>query len=745
MSVTPRSERGQVVVFFALLLPVLFALGAVVIALGNVYVHKRHLQTQVDAGAFAGATKFVGCNPLFDPAGANKAIKAAALEYTGDSLRPPSSIDPSFTTTVRNSQVQEPADVRVALNSATYWDPPNGTDPVGGYGLDDSLDPDGDSATPGDHCTTRTLDVKATDQDAPLLWNLLPFSPSPKAKARVEIRQIIEQSGMLPFAVPEIDPAAVYAIFVNENTGAVIASQQLCNLTVCTLQGPAPDNTFSYWTTSAGQQSVDIPAENTSVVILISKNDTSVPMLGTLAATCGQSPGLVRCHAGSSATSGVNFIHGWSDNPGSPKNPHIRDVSLFGCSDPSAPYFLNSADCALGATVKIDFGVSGDPTRRLNQSPPGIEAEARLYHSTDCSGSGDPLAWTGTLGTESTWTGGAKFIVAASGRNPLSVGWSSKTEEPDPPPPGKTKTVSHNGCFRLVAAPYAADNASGPLEYVDIKNADVPPYPLSIDGNSRNTGPNHDVRVTVGLNKPLQITDPLDDPFLLRFASKSGSLNQALDCDQGIVFSDEIADGCQTRYRVNYYDWDKNPATPYTWEDLLCAGYPSPSDLPPPTFEPPPGTNAPNCVAAKTGDVNAMRQGLYERFQDPVCTPNNWPTAPADVNPFFLNYDFANDPRYVTLVITDFTAFTGSGAENIPVKYFAGFYATGWDRGPAGGGNQTGCPDNDPHPLGLSSTRDNGDVWGHFVNIVVPSANGGASEELCNFDALGNCIAVLVE
>jgi hypothetical protein len=45
----------------------------------------------------------------------------------------------------------------------------------------------------------------------------------------------------------------------------------------------------------------------------------------------------------------------------------------------------------------------------------------------------------------------------------------------------------------------------------------------------------------------------------------------------------------------------------------------------------------------------------------------------------------------------------------------------------------------------LSSTKDNGDVWGHFVNIVVPNPNGTASDQLCNYNELGTCIAVLVE
>jgi len=89
--------------------------------------------------------------------------------------------------------------------------------------------------------------------------------------------------------------------------------------------------------------------------------------------------------------------------------------------------------------------------------------------------------------------------------------------------------------------------------------------------------------------------------------------------------------------------------------------------------------------------------------------------------------------------------FTGSGAENVPVKYFAGFYATGWDISP----QTKGCPgENDPHPLfGLNykKSKDNGDVWGHFINIVQFSAAGLANDDLCNFDEVGTCIAVLVE
>jgi hypothetical protein len=743
----PRTgEHGQVVVLLALLLPVFFVLGAVVLDVGNWYVHKRHLQTQVDAAALAGAHEFFGCNLIYEdpPVTANKSIRAHALEYAGDELRPPSSIDPLYTTDVRNRQVEEPGDVRVVLNSAAWW---TQGEPTDGSPHDNTLDPDGDPITPGDPCTTKTLDVKATDDQVTNLWGLIPLHPSPKVKARVEIQQVIEQAGLLPFAVPEVDPARVAALFVNEDTGVKFDAQYLCS--------GGPNTTFSYWTTCAdgadplipsGQANVDIPAENTSVIILVSKNDKYPNVSLPLPNVCTQSPGLIRCHAGSGPTGGASFIHGWSDTPGgylTAGAPQIRDVSVTGCSDPSAPYFLGNADCSVGVIAKIDFGFPSNPVPNRTATPAGIGASATLHASANCGGSGDTLGYGGIFGTETTWSGGSKNIAAASGRNPLSIEVRWKPL----PGPGFAK------CFPLVAAPYAADDASGPLEYVDIENVDQAPYPVFVDGNSRNTGPGHLIRVVVGLNKPLQIQDPLDPPFLLRFASKSGSLNQALDCDAGVTFKDEIADGCQTRYRLNYYDWDSDPSTPYAWQDVICTAYPNPSDLPPPTFEPPAGTTAPNCVAAKTGDVVSMRQGLFARFQsnpDPAadngCWPNNWPQIAANIPDWIQNHGPETDPRYVTLIITDFTAFTGSGAENVPVKYFAGFYATGWDVGPAGGGNQTGCPsENDPHPLGLSSTKDNGDVWGHFVNIVVPNPNGTASDQLCNFNELGTCIAVLVE
>ncbi len=66
-----QSERGALTVLFALVLPLILILSVLVVDVGNWYVHSKRLQTLVDAGAFAGGTKFVGCSFQFgDPVAA---------------------------------------------------------------------------------------------------------------------------------------------------------------------------------------------------------------------------------------------------------------------------------------------------------------------------------------------------------------------------------------------------------------------------------------------------------------------------------------------------------------------------------------------------------------------------------------------------------------------------------------------------------------------------------------------------
>ena len=155
-----KDERGVMLVLFAVVLPLILLTGVVTINVGNWWVHKRHLQTQVDAGALAAGPQFVGC--FHAPTAANAAIASRALAYTGDTQRPHGKLNGGAPDSTTNLQVQEPDDVRAVFNANRYWRTGDLTD---GTTLDNTL---------GAPCATSFLDVKATDDEAPLLWGIVP-------------------------------------------------------------------------------------------------------------------------------------------------------------------------------------------------------------------------------------------------------------------------------------------------------------------------------------------------------------------------------------------------------------------------------------------------------------------------------------------------------------------------------------------------------------------------------------------
>ena len=74
-------EDGGILVFVAVLLPVVLLFLSFTVDIGNWWVHKRHLQTQVDAAALAGGALLGEC--FTDPAGANTAIQNEATRFGG--------------------------------------------------------------------------------------------------------------------------------------------------------------------------------------------------------------------------------------------------------------------------------------------------------------------------------------------------------------------------------------------------------------------------------------------------------------------------------------------------------------------------------------------------------------------------------------------------------------------------------------------------------------------------------------
>ena len=701
-------ERGVAAVWFAILaLFVFFGFAFFVINLSNTHEHRRHLQLQVDDGALATGSSFTGCFQA--PADANKNIAAQALAFAGD---------PQFATDYAklfagapppgpfNQQVENATRVRLHLNSQNYattladtFDPANGPN----NGTDFSL---------GLPCDTKYLDVKATDVDIPTPFGGLVStvtSVDVKARSRVEIRKVQALNGLLPWAVPEVKPKAVIAIFVNELSGAVSGAQLLNDAGSTTLNGEAEE----LW--QAAAQFTGHSQSGTGMVVATS-SVANPSTSGTLVQICTQTG--VKCYSGSSTTSGLWFIDGFTNGTGTKAAPHLGTVTLqnASCGDNSAPYFLLNGDCSVQVRAKVDFGNGGaNPTL-----PP--------YCASVSVSGGGAMTWSG--GT--LWTA-TVTIPDGSGRNALHINWGTQNVNNN-----KCQGQTTNGSFpETVAAPYAADNASGPVDYVAVFGTPLTPPDgqfLGSLGTSNNS--TNSVNVRIGLQPPLRVAATVTEPpILLRIASKSGSLNQALDCDHAPrTLADEVRDGCLTYYQPN------------TRPNEVCPPW-TINNLPPATYVPPSGNlnDAPDCIAVKTGDVTAMAQGLHDRWENPpppavACPPNNWPKKVGDPIPD------STDPRWVVLVVTDFTAFSGQGDRVVPITKFAGFYVTGWFQGP-GGSLPTGCSTNQAPPNGVLPTAKSvkGDVWGYFVTDVPNLPGATVSNEFCAFNEVGLCLAVLTQ
>jgi hypothetical protein len=177
----------------------------------------------------------------------------------------------------------------------------------------------------------------------------------------------------------------------------------------------------------------------------------------------------------------------------------------------------------------------------------------------------------------------------------------------------------------------------------------------------------------------------------------------------------------------------------------------------PPTLSPDdPSWIDPDCIEANPGQVTALARGLRDRLENgPTdtppgadCPPNRWVEYRSQgiVPP-------QGDPRYVTLVIANYGQFDAQGNSVLPITKFADFYITGWFVTNTGPGT-SGCATNDPpptppfcngQPCSADSQKIAGAIWGYFITQVHPSPQANPSDELCAFDQLGTCLAVLVE
>jgi Putative Flp pilus-assembly TadE/G-like len=647
------SERGAVLPWFALWLPVLVLFLVFVVDVGHWFEHKRHLQLQADAGALAGGGVFtIPCS--------NASVEATARKYAGD----PNASAPY------NTQVPptDPANVHVLINSTQYWN-------EGGSDYSDG----------GGPCEAKMVDVKITEADLPLFFRipgLFGAVDAINAHARVQLQELsFLGGGALPIAVPDVDPNQAKATFIDEETGAVLASTPLTNT------GAAGG--LSIWDNVAAPVSVPISSSKIGVRIALSGNTSST--------TCGDP--LVDCYDAGSAD-GVLYIRGWSSagSGAQPNPPLARDVSLIPgtCTD---PYFSSAAaTCTIGVSAAVDFGVP---------DPATVDASV----SATVDGRTRPLTYDATAGRWVT-TGNNFFAVDPSlGPLPVTLNWEVRTGTIN------GQSCRCTGTFGVVQRVFSgAEDRSGPIKLAQVWDNGL------FWANSFERGTTQQLVVKIGLTPNLQNAKDVNDPVVtLRVVG--GSRNQSLDCEPGNYpgspisktnLWEELAFGCAPSYTVN--TGTTCPSTP----SILWS---SPEPW--------------NCVAVQTGSAtNQVPRGLNRRIlgdEKPTsCTaPNNWSQFP-NIPP--------GDPRVLNVFITPFGSFSGSGSGVVPVTKLGTFYVTGWTA--SGGGFKNPCEGNgdDPVPGG-----DAGNIVGHFIKYIFGLNDGGGSTQTCNFDSFGSCIAVLTE
>jgi putative Flp pilus-assembly TadE/G-like protein len=687
-----KDETGAVLLWFALSLPVLVLAAAFVINFAKWFEDKRHLQTQVDAAAFAGALDYaVPCDSTADAS-----VAASALKYSGDTFR---------ATSPYNQQVSDVSNVHVVLNQTDYW---KTGDSVPGPGSPQYGDL-------GSACSADFVDVKAT-HDAPSYFfgSLVPAGvlPNIHAHARVSLVKETTHFGTLPFAVPDLVPRYIYGQFVNEADGSTLSawSPLTQQFTVGSDGKPVPvtDPTTGadIWNNVAAPVSVTFPAGTAGAGDRIGLRLKIIE--GTNKdANCGDP--LVTCTE-EGTNHGIVFVRGWRAGNALTGAPYAKDVFLAdpggagGCS--LDPYFTN-VPCKPGIQATIDFG-DRDITDAATKVTAVVDGNSYVLQKPASGNLWQLPAGTMQIGLDNKGN-------TVPGAHPITLNWTwtQKSGTWRGTTCTSSKPCTGNGSFGTVQSSYVSDDSlTARVLIAQVGDADVVPI-ITEGANSFQEPLTRNLTITAGV-AGLEPASKFSDATVLLRVTGSGSNNQDIDCGKNGDLEALILNGCTTPFQVN--------------PTLTC----------PDAGTPPDPADCASTQSFTGGKVGQVRKGMDERFS---CHPNAWQQDPADPTKIPTIAD--DDPRLIPLIITTWAAFDTSGTTQVPVVTFAYFYVTGWDNDSADTCAATDM--NEPFPTKFGLKSNNGDVWGHFVAHIDSSASGSGGTEGCSLGGLTPCVAVLTQ
>ena len=742
-------ERGSIWVIGAFFIPVVIIFGLFAVDAGNFFTHKRHLQTQADAAALAGATQFaLPCtsNPAdpYNTATTSGKVNSTARDYAGPSA--------TFPTAPYNKQVGTTlsSNIHALLNAVDFW----------GQGNDAEF---GSPLWGAQPCDQGYIDVKMTEKTLKYFFGMGNL-PTINAEARARFTQAIGEKGFLPLGLPLPNVAQVTATIracdtANDNSGTKLATVPLVKASVQDMAG------FTKWVPAAGNFALAKPGSFNQCVGDYMSLDTNVEVSGN--PDVAFTPGLANCNTKFidcyQTSEGRVWKPGNTPSPTAEQNPPaFRDVNLGPACAPGTTYWSSAATanlpCASPLSAGVDWGTlatlaghSGFHEMLVANGGGGTSATAQ----DACKASGIcafPSGITSGDGTAGSQPNGAAAMQA------VTIDWEYWW---DSGPNGyKCKPAKHCSGTSPTLARGNSDDQS-PVARVILTNQDPTTnayYGLPIDSTPYDSYP---VTATIAVYTQ---GDPTTGYFVtgqravLRAGISQG--NQSLVCDPDYTQGKTVpmfVNGCKPLYGINNLDGTVGGTpplpppgpNPLTWEPCPSKGtfffYPQAGN-----------TSSWYCIPTEPGlrppqvaDGIAIRTGNCGNPQTNACTGqpvcnnrNNW-VAGKSYDPNLKPGDPGYEPRVIKIFLIPVGALNNSnGNDVVEVVGFAGFYVTGWN---ANGANSDPCQ-------GLRGSNGqledvptgNGGIAGRFVKIVDPPNAVPNPNSQCDPSNIIPCTTVLV-
>ena len=462
-------QDGGVLVFAAMLMPVVLLFLALSVDIGNWWVHKRHLQLQVDAAASPAAHCSVTASPTRPARTSRSRTKrpdsaARRLELQRAGRRHEQGVD--------HAPLPE-RDVRRRLGR-------------GGRHRD---------AAP---CDTPSLmfDVKGSEANLPLIFQIPGLSDvaAINAHARVQLKLVEVQEGMLPVAVPDLRFTYVFATFVNEVTGS-------------SRDGAARAERYE-----RKRPALEHAGRNSRRGQLRPRRSAASPRRRDRSERCLRAAlhGVLRPRF----SNGVVHIRGWTAGAA----PAVRNAWLLPGSCLPDAYFATE-DCSGGIQAEVDLGATHPLT--------GTDVTAEVWASVDGAGTYQ-LTPGGTSGVV-TWTAGSGLPFAGEGpHGRAQLELEADVGHLERPDLQRQEQQSVQGGGNVRSRPASVRRRPGalrPLKRVQVFESGV----TSSGSNSFQTGTTPTLGLSIAVTGSLKVQSEASDPVVeLRV---TGSQNQSIDCD----------------------------------------------------------------------------------------------------------------------------------------------------------------------------------------------------------------------